>query len=135
MNAKALLLDSWWEFSWRRAHTVDLSGQWFQEYQEAKHELLFYSSWWQEAQREPQKLYYLEFSWELQSNLFAEVVDFVHGDCLVRLRKQMMVDFLEWVTTVTPFDSINRMGENFQETSITTTTKIEKATSDLITKL
>lgn len=81
------------------------------------------------------KLYYLEFSWELQSNSFAEVVDFVHGDCLVRLRKQMMVDFLEWVTAVTPFDGINRMGENFQETSITTTTKIEKATSDLITKL
>lgn len=36
---------------------------------------------------------------------------------------------------VTPFDGINRMRENFQETSITTTTKIEKAASDLITKL
>lgn len=64
-SAKALLLDSRWESPWQRARTGDLSGQWFQEYQEAKHELLFHSSLWQEAQREPQKLCYLELSWEL----------------------------------------------------------------------
>lgn len=65
MCASALLLDSRWEFLKQRAHTGDLIGHWFQEYQEAKHELLFYSPWWQEVQTEPRKLYYLELSWEL----------------------------------------------------------------------